>query len=116
MNDLSSEQLQFKVDEITLSGILERPNTEAHSAVLVLHPHPLFGGDMYNPVIQTLVNTFLENGYVTFRFDFRGARYREEFAGVAGAVEDCRAAVDLLESLGLKLTGIAGYSCLKGTI
>jgi alpha/beta superfamily hydrolase len=107
---LSSEHVKFKVGESELSGILEKPSTETTLVVLVLHPHPLYGGDMYNPVVQTLVDTFLEAGYATFRFDFRGATSRSDFAGVSGAVDDCTTAAELLDSLGFELTGIAGYS------
>jgi alpha/beta superfamily hydrolase len=39
---------------------------------LVAHPHPLYGGTMDNKVAQTLARTFVNLGYVTVRFNFRG--------------------------------------------
>lgn len=110
MGPLSSEQVKFKVGGFGLSGILDKPSNETTSVVLVLHPHPLHGGDMHNPVVRTLIDTFLDAGYATFKFDFRGARTRSEFEGVSGAVDDTTAASKMLDSLGLELAGIAGYS------
>jgi len=107
---LSSEQLNFKVGESELSGILERPKIDTTLVTLILHPHPLYGGDMYNPVVQSLVDTFLDAGYATFRFDFRGTNRRSDFDGISGAVDDSIAASEMLDTLGLELVGIAGYS------
>jgi len=107
---LCSEQLSFKVSDSKLSGILERPSIETTLVILVLHPHPLYGGDMYNPVVQSLVDTFLDAGYATFRFDFRGTTRRSDFVGISGAVDDTIAASKMLNIRGLELAGIAGYS------
>lgn len=110
MKILISEQIKFKVGESELSGLLEKPRTEASSVIIVLHPHPLDGGDMYNPVVSTLARTFLEAGFATFRFDFRGVNSKSDYAGIPGAVDDATAASIILEYQGLKLAGIAGYS------
>jgi len=107
---LISEQIKFKVGESELSGILEKPRTGASSVILVLHPHPLDGGDMNNPVVSSLVNTFLDSDFATFRFDFRGVNIRSEYSGVPGAVDDTTAALRILEHQELNLNGIAGYS------
>ncbi|TFH04328.1 MAG: hypothetical protein E4H14_14990 [Candidatus Thorarchaeota archaeon] len=105
-----SDTVQFKVGDFELSGMLEKPHTETRLAVLVLHPHPLYGGDMHNPVVQSLVDTFLNTGYATFRFDFRGTRTRSDFTGVPGAIDDISAASKMLHTLGFELAGVAGYS------
>lgn len=110
MDKLISEQHKFHVHGSELTGILEKPDSKAESVVIVLHPHPLYGGDMFNPVVDTLSRTFLEVGYAILRFDFRGVRNRSEYAGIPGAVDDVNAASALLEQEGLSLTGIAGYS------
>ncbi len=110
MDILISEQIKFKVGESELSGILEKPKTGASAVILILHPHPLYGGDMNNPVVSSLVNTFLDIGYATFRFDFRGVNIRSEYDGIPGAVDDATAALRILEHQGLNLKGISGYS------
>jgi alpha/beta superfamily hydrolase len=40
---------------------------------VIAHPHPLFGGTMDNKVVQTLARAFLQCGWQTVRFNFRGA-------------------------------------------
>jgi len=107
---LISEQIKFKVGESELSGILEKPRNEARSVILVLHPHPLYGGDMNNPVVSSLVSTFLNSDFATFRFDFRGVNIRSDYGGIPGAVDDATAALRIFEHQGLNLKGIAGYS------
>jgi len=107
---LSSEQVRFIVGESELSGILDKPSNETTRTVLVLHPHPLHGGDMYNPVVRSVVDSFLDAGYATFRFNFRGTISRSEYSGVSGAVDDTTAAAKMLDNLGFELVGIAGYS------
>ncbi|TFG99430.1 hypothetical protein E4H12_02760 [Candidatus Thorarchaeota archaeon] len=107
---MTSEKHRFNVGSSQLSCNLEKPNTATESAILVLHPHPLYGGDMFNPVVSTLAETFREVGFASARFDFRGVDSRSEYAGIPGAVEDAVAASELLEQLGLRLAGVAGYS------
>ena len=107
---LKSEPVAFKVGESQLSGILEKPSTDTSSVVLVLHPHPQYGGDMHNPVVGTLVNAFLDMGFATFRFNFRGATMRSDYAGISGALDDTISASEMMKHQGMKITGVAGYS------
>ena len=39
---------------------------------VIAHPHPLFGGTMDNKVVQTLARAFVQCGWRTVRFNFRG--------------------------------------------
>src|SRR5690606_32812809 len=39
---------------------------------VVCHPHPLHGGTMDNKVVQTLARAFVQLGYRSVRFNFRG--------------------------------------------
>src|SRR5690606_26117792 len=41
-------------------------------AVLLLNPHPQFGGNLNNNVIRHLARRLAEEGAVTLRFDYRG--------------------------------------------
>ena len=45
---------------------------EARGVALIAHPHPLFGGTMDNKVVQTLARAFVQCGWSTLRFNFRG--------------------------------------------
>ena len=48
----------------------ERP--ELRGVAVIAHPHPLFGGTMDNKVVQTLARAFVQSGWRTVRFNFRG--------------------------------------------
>jgi hypothetical protein len=39
---------------------------------VIAHPHPLFGGTMENKVVQTLARAFVQGGWRSLRFNFRG--------------------------------------------
>lgn len=57
-----------------ISGVLHRPDGSASSrgSVVVAHPHPSYGGDMWNPVVDAVCRTAVELGWSALRFDFRG--------------------------------------------
>lgn len=44
----------------------------AKGVAVIAHPHPLFGGTMDNKVVQTLARAFVQCGWQTLRFNFRG--------------------------------------------
>ena len=110
MRTLEINQLTFSIGEFHLQGILEKPLPQTKSVVLILHPHPVYGGEMSNPVVTTLARTFHEFDLATFRFNFRGVQTKTQFAGLQGALEDTIAASKVLENQDLRLIGLAGYS------
>ncbi len=58
--------IEVAVDEpLELSGGLR-------GVAVIAHPHPLFGGTMDNKVVQTLARAFVQCGWRTVRFNFRG--------------------------------------------
>ena len=79
-------------DGLRLEGRLTRgaPNR----AVVLCHPHPLYGGSMLTPVIMTVEQAFQEAGFTTLAFNFRGVggsegihgEGRTELADVTGAL------------------------------
>lgn len=40
--------------------------------VVICHPHPLYGGDMENNVVEAIEEGFARTGFTTLRFNFRG--------------------------------------------
>ena len=46
-------------------------------AVTLAHPHPLYGGDRFNPVVSALFDRLPHLGFHTLRFDFRGVNESE---------------------------------------
>ena len=106
-----SEKIVFVSDTFQLDGIISQGASLNGKGALILHPHPLYGGDMYNPVVTSLEKTLLEVGYTTLRFNFRGTSFSPEgYAGVAGSVIDSRCALDTFESKGIEQIGFVGYS------
>ncbi len=84
----------------------------AATAMVFCHPHPLFGGDMDNAVVQAVVRERSAAGWSTLRFNFRGTGGSEgSFGGGAGEAEDVASA---LVALGERACGAAivlgGYS------
>lgn len=61
-------------DGTTLRAEFAPATTEPTLATAVLlHPHPLMGGDMHAPVPDHLFRTLPAEGFAALRFDFRGA-------------------------------------------
>ncbi len=56
-----------------LAAELALPDQRQTGAAVLLHPHPLMGGDMHAPVPDHLFNALPRAGIAVLRFDFRGA-------------------------------------------
>ena len=80
---------------------------------MVLHPHPKFGGTMSNRIVYDLFYMFVERGFTSLRFNFRGVgRSQGEFDHGMGELSDAAAALDWVQSLHPDSRGcwIAGFS------
>ena len=66
--------------------------------VLILHPHPQYGGTMNNKVVVDTFQTFIENDFSACRVNFRGVGKSDgEFDNGQGELADAAAALDWLE-------------------
>jgi hypothetical protein len=85
-------------DGLKLEGLLCRGQGENESRWVVLcHPHPLYGGDMLNNVVEALQRSLAGEGFSTLRFNFRGVGgSRGEYGEGAAEVKDVRGAVDFI--------------------
>ena len=54
-----------------LAGDLSRPVGDAVGGVVVCHPHPQYGGNRFNPVVQSVFDALPHAGFAVIRFDFR---------------------------------------------
>ena len=54
-----------------LAGDLSRPEGDAVGGVVVCHPHPLYGGNRFNPVVEAVFDALPHAGFAVIRFDFR---------------------------------------------
>jgi alpha/beta superfamily hydrolase len=83
----------------------------ANKGAVITHPHPLYGGSMSNPVVETIQNAYQQNGYATLRFNFRGVGGSQgSYDNGAGEKDDVYAAVATLKSGGTTAIDLAGYS------
>ena len=63
--------------------------------VIVCHPHPQHGGTMDNKVAQTLARAFVQLGWRSVRFNFRGVGASEgRWGDGVGEVDDACAVID----------------------
>jgi len=96
-------------NNVRLEGMLNQNSTE--NGVVVTHPHPLYGGNMDNPVVEQIVKSFSEKGFTTLRFNFRGTgKSTGMFDNGVGELDDVRAALAFLKTSGVKELYLAGYS------
>ncbi len=66
---------------------------------IILHPHPEHGGTMNNKVSYALYRTFVEMGFGTLRFNFRGVgRSEGKFNQEEGELSDAAACLDWLQT------------------
>ncbi len=105
------KRVTFPCSGFTLEGLLSIPEA-CTSAVVVCHPHPAYGGEMHNNVVQALVDAFEDRGDATLRFNFRGTGGSGGAHGGGGPeLEDVVSAVDfLLAESGVTRIAVAGYS------
>jgi len=83
----------------------------SQNAAVICHPHPLYGGNMDNPVVMTISDVFFEKGFTTLRFNFRGTgNSTGMFDNGNGEQEDVRAALAWLIDNGYQNICLAGYS------
>ena len=89
------------------------PVANPKGGFVVCHPHPLYGGDMDNPVVIRAAEVAQAAGYATLRFNFRGAGGSEGAHDKGrGEQEDVTAAIAALAThlpVGSRV-GVMGYS------
>ena len=80
--------------------MLEAPeDAEPLEACLLCHPHPLFGGTMYNKVVHRTAKGLRRAGGAVLRFNFRGVGKSEgAHDNGPGEVEDARACLHYLRA------------------
>ena len=106
---MPEKRIFIHVEGFNVEGLInEVPGKEA---VVVSHPHPLYGGEMNNNVVLAIVKAYHQRGYTTLRINFRGVgQSGGSYAEGIGEQEDVRAAIAYLSDLGKTKIDLAGYS------
>ncbi len=112
---MKEERVTFKSGDLTLEGMIAYPDGAGpHRAAAVCHPHPLYGGSMYNNVVDAVLEALHARGFATLRFNFRGVGQSEgDFDNGKGEAEDAIAAIRFLitqKSVRAADAVLAGYS------
>lgn len=104
-----TQHVRFSSQDLELEGLWSEHGSS--SAAIITHPHPLYGGDMHNAVVETIAKAYRTNGWSTLRFNFRGVGKSEgTFNDGVGEQMDLAAAVDFLKEKGIVDIELAGYS------
>jgi alpha/beta superfamily hydrolase len=112
---MTEEKILIPSTTIQLEGLLSVPEAlSVKGGVIFCHPHPQYGGDMFNSVITTAVEAASQEGFSTLRFNFRGVgESGGSYGEGVGEREDVEAVIDYL-SLKLKDSNpsliLLGYS------
>lgn len=96
-----------------LEGRYQHSSQKNAPVALILHPHPLYGGTMNNKVSYKLFQTFVDLGFSTLRFNFRGVgKSQGSYGDGLGELCDAANALDWLQQQSQDSSGcwIAGFS------
>lgn len=95
MSRVVERTVRIESGDLSLEGAMH--DGEGSLAAVIMHPHPLYGGDMDNHVVLALRSALAGVGAATLRFNFRGAgRSEGSHDGGRGEAVDARAAVALM--------------------
>jgi hypothetical protein len=116
---MKKTRVSFPSGRLFLEGILAIPEGAGpFPAVIVCHPHPLYGGSMDNNVVYSVSETLIQASLASFKFNFRGVGGSQgEFGQGTGEQEDVEAAIAFISTVkevDSKRIGLAGYSAGAG--
>ena len=117
-------QTRITIDSsgVSLEGVLELPKgadaANPCAAVVICHPHPLYGGSMDNNVVAAVASGLRQHGIGALMFNFRGVGRSDGAPGDRDeALVDARAALAFaanLDEVDASRVGLAGYSFGSG--
>jgi len=92
-------EIIFNGPEGRLEGRYHHSKKPGAPIALVLHPHPEFGGTMNNKVVLAMYESFVQRGFSTLRFNFRGVgRSQSTFDNGQGEMSDAASALDWIQA------------------
>ena len=103
------KRITFQSMDCLLEGLLE--DGAGEKSVVVTHPHPLYGGDMDNTVVESICRAYRQKDYTTLRFNFRGIGGSQgRYDNGIDEQQDVLAAQSYLQEMGFERIDLAGYS------
>lgn len=115
---MPEERISFRSAEEggpTLEGVLYVPGGAGkHPGVVMCHPHPLYGGSMFNNVVYAVCDALAERQIASLKFNFRGVGDSQgQHGNGLGEQEDVLGALRFLAEhphIDATRIGLAGYS------
>jgi len=111
---MKESYVTFSSGDLSLEGVCHVPEGLGPlPAVVVCHPHPLYGGTMDNNVVYAVCQALCQRGILALRFNFRGVGRSQGTIQGMGEPEDITAAISFCASMGEvdnERIGLCGYS------
>ncbi|MFC2058648.1 alpha/beta hydrolase [Chloroflexota bacterium] len=112
---MTESRVNFPCDDLSIEGVVSVPAGEGHfPAVVVCHPHPLYGGSMDNNVVYAVCEGLDQASIAWLRFNFRGVGGSQGvYANGVGEQDDVAAAISYLSGMAgvdVRNIGLCGYS------
>jgi len=90
------EKIYFLSGKYELEGLID--NNSTGNGVVISHPHPLYGGDLQNFIVDLIARAYQKKDFTTLRFNFRGAgKSQGSYDDGAGEREDVGSALSTLK-------------------
>jgi len=106
---IMAKKVNFLSEDYEIEGLFNKRSAE--NGVVITHPHPLYGGDMYNMVVEAIAHVYHLKAYSTLKFNFRGVGGSQgRYGDGIGEQMDVLAAISYLADTGIKKIDLAGYS------
>ena len=106
---MREDKIHFQSGKWEMEGLYQTDHPKR--GAVITHPHPLYGGDMFNPVVEAIAAAFQKSGFTTLRFNFRGAgKSTGTFDQGIGEQGDVASALDFMEREGIQEVHLSGYS------
>lgn len=96
-----------------IEGKYNESKDKRAKTVVILHPHPQYGGTINNKVVYSMYKSFVQSGFTALRINFRGVgRSEGEFDNGIGELADAATALDWIQLNNPMTSGtwIAGFS------
>ncbi len=101
------KDVTFKSGDKVINGVIYYPKDSGKNpGVIVLHPHPAFGGSMENNVVNAICEKLQDNGIIAFKFDIRNPNIEKAEEHAKNGLEYFKT----IEQLNTEKVGVCGYS------
>lgn len=112
---MKQQPVTFPCGSIQLKGYYYTPeDRDTFPAVIICHPHSLYGGSMNNIVVKRLAVALTNEDIISLIFNFRGVGQSQgSFDNGVGEQDDIMAAIDWLlqqPAVNKDRIGLTGYS------